>query len=133
MFGVFRERNRLRHRVEVLELELTIAKVGLGATKETYQKHLRDAYEEQRKLTRRISELQSENRKLEEEMKEARRDADLREKLIGWNFGALVYFTEKRWGTEILLKTLYEKLSLQAKRCAAKEYFRSHGYEVKDE
>ncbi|AWN08874.1 hypothetical protein MLDJOKPK_00021 [Salmonella phage SPAsTU] len=131
MFGVFRERNRLRHRVDVLELELSISKIELGASKEVWEKHIREGLETQRKLTRQLSELQSENRKLSEQLKEAQKEADIREEMLGWNLGALIYFLEQRWSPDALLKLLYEKLSYPGRRSAAVEYFRSHGYEVK--
>lgn len=131
MFGVFRERNRLRHRVDVLELELSISKIELGASKEVWGKHIREGLETQRKLTRQLSELQSENRKLSDQLKEAQKEADIREEMLGWNLGALIYFLEQRWSPDTLLKLLYEKLSYPGRRSAAVEYFRSHGYEVK--
>ncbi|ECY5169897.1 hypothetical protein AVA60_00615 [Salmonella enterica subsp. enterica serovar Enteritidis] len=133
MFGVFRERRQLRQQVELLEMELDIAKIELKASKEVWERNLLAAFEEQRKLTRLLSEEQSKNRKLEDELRDARRDADLRDKMLGWNLGALIYFIEQRWEPRTLLKLLYEKLSCVGKRSAAIEYFRSHGYEVKDE
>lgn len=131
MFGVFRERNRLRHRVDVLELELSISKIEFEASKEVWEKHIREGLETQRKLTRQLSELQSENRKLAGQLKEAQKEADIREEMLGWNLGALIYFLEQRWSPDTLLKLLYEKLSYPGRRSAAVEYFRSHGYEVK--
>ncbi|EBW6076990.1 hypothetical protein A4K93_18360 [Salmonella enterica subsp. enterica serovar Schwarzengrund] len=133
MFGVFRERRQLRQQVELLEMELDIAKIELKASKEVWERNLLAAFEEQRKLTRLLSEEQSKNRKLEDELRDARRDADLRDKMLGWNLGALIYFIEQRWEPKTLLELLYEKLSCVGKRSAAIEYFRSHGYEVKDE
>ncbi|EBQ5762006.1 hypothetical protein BTA67_07890 [Salmonella enterica] len=132
MFGVFRERRQLRQQVELLEMELDIAKIELKASKEVWERNLLAAFEEQRKLTRLLSEEQSRNRKLEDELRDARRAADLRDNLIGCNLGALIYFLEQRWEPRTLLKLLYEKLSCVGKRSAAIEYFRSHGYEVKD-
>lgn len=133
MFGVFRERRQLRRQVELLEMELDIAKIELNASKEVWERNLLAAFEEQRKLTRLLSEEQSKNRKLEDELRDARREADLRDNLIGWNLGALIYFLEQRWEPKSLLEMLYRKLSCVGKRSAAIEYFRSHGYEVKDE
>ncbi|EOR9476990.1 hypothetical protein FHC86_RS08290 [Escherichia coli] len=133
MFGVFRERRQLRQQVELLEMELDIAKIELKASKEVWERNLLAAFEEQRKLTRLLSEEQSKNRKLEDELRDARRDADLRDKMLGRNLGALIYFIEQRWEPKTLLELLYEKLSCVGKRSAAIEYFRSHGFEVKDE
>ncbi|EAA3130953.1 hypothetical protein DRU65_02740 [Salmonella enterica subsp. enterica] len=133
MFGVFRERSRLRHQVKVLELELEIARTELSASKEVWEENLRAALQRQREYCLQLSDLHRKHDAVVSELHEARRDADTREKMLGWNLGALIYFLEKRWEPDTLLKLLYEKLSLPGRRSAAIEYFRSHGYEVKDE
>ncbi|EAC0255729.1 hypothetical protein EHE49_03490 [Salmonella enterica subsp. enterica] len=133
MFGLFQEKKQLRRQLEILELELSLSKTELEISKEAWKRNLDESFEERRKLTRLLSEEQSKNRKLEDELRDARRDADLRDKMLGWNLGALIYFIEQRWEPRTLLKLLYEKLSCVGKRSAAIEYFRSHGYEVKDE
>lgn len=133
MFGLFQEKKQLRRQIEILELELSLSKTELEISKEAWKRNLDESFEERRKLTRLLSEEQSKNRKLEDELRDARRDADLRDKMLGWNLGALIYFIERRWEPKTLLELLYEKLSCVGKRSAAIEYFRSHGYEVKDE
>ncbi|EAB7368810.1 hypothetical protein HAY58_003043 [Salmonella enterica] len=133
MFGLFQEKKQLRRQLEILELELSLSKTELEISKEAWKRNLDESFEERRKLTRLLSEEQSKNRKLEDELRNARRDADLRDKMLGWNLGALIYFIEQRWEPKTLLELLYEKLSCVGKRSAAIEYFRSHGYEVKDE
>ncbi|EBQ9842298.1 hypothetical protein DM039_13210 [Salmonella enterica subsp. enterica serovar Braenderup] len=133
MFGLFQEKKQLRRQLEILELELSLSKTELEISKEAWKRNLDESFEERRKLTRLLSEEQSKNRKLEEELRDARRDADLRDKMLGWNLGALIYFIEQRWEPKTLLELLYEKLSCVGKRSAAIEYFRSHGFEVKDE
>ncbi|EIT8858679.1 hypothetical protein PWL12_004691 [Salmonella enterica] len=133
MFGLFQEKKQLRRQLEILELELSLSKTELEISKEAWKRNLDESFEERRKLTRLLSEEQSKNRKLEDELRDARRDADLRDKMLGWNLGALIYFIERRWEPKTLLELLYEKLSCVGKRSAAIEYFRSHGYEVKDE
>ncbi|EBR8168492.1 TPA: hypothetical protein ACP0LB_000133 [Escherichia coli] len=133
MFGLFQEKKQLRRQLEILELELSLSKTELEISKEAWKRNLDESFEERRKLTRLLSEEQSKNRKLEDELRDARRDADLRDKMLGWNLGALIYFIEQRWEPKTLLELLYEKLSCVGKRSAAIEYFRSHGYEVKDE
>lgn len=133
MFGLFQEKKQLRRQLEILELELSLSKTELEISKEAWKRNLDESFEERRKLTRLLSEEQSKNRKLEDELRDARRDADLRDKMLGWNLGALIYFIEQRWEPKTLLKLLYEKLSCVGKRSAAIEYFRSHGFEVKDE
>ncbi|EPV1081401.1 hypothetical protein ACV1R9_002238 [Salmonella enterica subsp. enterica serovar Bareilly] len=129
MFGLFQEKKQLRRQLEILELELSLSKTELEISKEAWKRNLDESFEERRKLTRLLSEEQSKNRKLEDE----RRDADLRDKMLGWNLGALIYFIEQRWEPKTLLELLYEKLSCVGRRSAAIEYFRSHGFEVKDE
>ncbi|EAB4791083.1 hypothetical protein OHI49_002335 [Salmonella enterica] len=133
MFGLFQEKKQLRRQLEILELELSLSKTELEISKEAWKRNLDESFEERRKLTRLLSEEQSKNRKLEDELRDARRDADLRDKMLGWNLGALIYFIERRWEPKTLLELLYEKLSCVGKRSAAIEYFRSHGFEVKDE
>lgn len=133
MFGVFREKKQLRRQLEILELELSLSKTELEISKEAWKRNLDESFEERRKLTRLLSEEQSKNRKLEDVLRDARRDADLRDKMLGWNLGALIYFIEQRWEPKTLLELLYEKLSCVGRRSAAIEYFRSHGFEVKDE
>lgn len=133
MFDLFGEKRQLRRQVEMLELELSLAKTELEISKDAWKRNLDESFEERRKVLRLLSEEQSKNRKLEDELRDARRDADLRDKLLGWNLGALIYFLEQRWEPRTLLELLYEKLSCVGKRSAAIEYFRSHGYEVKDE
>ncbi|QVW55063.1 hypothetical protein pEaSNUABM29_00019 [Erwinia phage pEa_SNUABM_29] len=133
MFGVFRERNRLRHRVECLELELTIQKVGLGATKETYQKALKDAFIENAKLKDEKAQLERDVKALQDELETGHRELRSRDRMVGMFFGQLILFTEKRWDTRVALEFIYKHLSLHGKRSAAKEYFEGHGYEVKDE
>lgn len=133
MFGLFQEKKQLRRQIEILELELSLSKTELEISKEAWKRNLDESFEERRKLTRLLSEEQSKNRKLEDELRDARREADLRDKMLGWNLGALIYFIEQRWEPKTLLELLYEKLSCVGKRSAAIEYFRSHGYEVKDE
>lgn len=133
MFGLFQEKKQLRRQLEILELELSLSKTELEISKEAWKRNLDESFEERRKLTRLLSEEQSKNRKLEEELRDARCDADLRDKMMGWNLGALIYFIEQRWEPKTLLELLYEKLSCVGKRSAAIEYFRSHGFEVKDE
>lgn len=133
MFGLFQEKKQLRRQLEILELELSLSKTELEISKEAWRRNLDESFEERRKLTRLLSEEQSKNRKLEDELRDARRDADLRDKMLGWNLGALIYFIEQRWEPKTLLELLYEKLSCVGKRSAAIEYFRSHGFEVKDE
>lgn len=133
MFGLFQEKKQLRRQLETLELELSLSKTELEISKEAWKRNLDESFEERRKLTRLLSEEQSKNRKLEDELRDARRDADLRDKMLGWNLGALIYFIEQRWEPKTLLELLYEKLSCVGKRSAAIEYFRSHGFEVKDE
>lgn len=129
MFGLFQEKKQLRRQLEILELELSLSKTELEISKEAWKRNLDESFEERRKLTRLLSEEQSKNRKLEDEL----RDADLRDKMLGRNLGALIYFIEQRWEPKTLLELLYEKLSCVGKRSAAIEYFRSHGFEVKDE
>ncbi|AEP83965.1 hypothetical protein ACX1DQ_001422 [Salmonella enterica subsp. enterica serovar Newport] len=133
MFGLFQEKKQLRRQLEILELELSLSKTELEISKEAWKRNLDESFEERRKLTRLLSEEQSKNRKLEDELRDARRDADLRDKMLGWNLGALIYFIEQRWEPKTLLELLYEKLSCVGRRSAAIEYFRSHGFEVKDE
>lgn len=133
MFGLFQEKKQLRRQLEILELELSLSKTELEISKEAWKRNLDESFEERRKLTRLLSEEQSKNRKLEDELRDARRDADLRDKMLGWNLGALIYFIEQRREPKTLLELLYEKLSCVGKRSAAVEYFRSHGFEVKDE
>lgn len=133
MFGLFQEKKQLRRQIEILELELSLSKTELEISKEAWKRNLDESFEERRKLTRLLSEEQSKNRKLEDKLRDARREADLRDKMLGWNLGALIYFIEQRWEPKTLLELLYEKLSCVGKRSAAIEYFRSHGYEVKDE
>ncbi|EEG8190936.1 hypothetical protein G7N79_000516 [Salmonella enterica] len=133
MFGLFQEKKQLRRQLEILELELSLSKTELEISKEAWKRNLDESFEERRKLTRLLSEEQSKNRKLEDELRDARRDADLRDKMLGWNLGALIYFIEQRREPKTLLELLYEKLSCVGKRSAAIEYFRSHGFEVKDE
>ncbi|EBY3091995.1 hypothetical protein DVG57_05070 [Salmonella enterica subsp. enterica serovar Typhimurium] len=133
MFGLFQEKKQLRRQLEILELELSLSKTELEISKEAWMRNLDESFEERRKLTRLLSEEQSKNRKLEDELRDARRDADLRDKMLGWNLGALIYFIEQRWEPKTLLELLYEKLSCVGRRSAAIEYFRSHGFEVKDE
>ncbi|EGJ8508784.1 hypothetical protein ACI5QA_003527 [Salmonella enterica subsp. enterica serovar Brandenburg] len=133
MFGLFQEKKQLRRQLEILELELSLSKTELEISKEAWKRNLDESFEERRKLTRLLSEEQSKNRKLEDELRDARREADLRDKMLGWNLGALIYFIEQRWEPKTLLELLYEKLSCVGKRSAAIEYFRSHGFEVKDE
>ncbi|EBS4999732.1 hypothetical protein DQ062_11965 [Salmonella enterica subsp. enterica serovar Havana] len=133
MFGLFQEKKQLRRQLEILELELSLSKTELEISKEAWKRNLDESFEERRKLTRLLSEEQSKNRKLEDELRDARRDADLRDKMLGWNLGALIYFIEQRWEPKTLLELLYEKLSCVGKRSAAIEHFRSHGFEVKDE
>ena len=133
MFGLFQEKKQLRRQLEILELELSLSKTELEISKEAWKRNLDESFEERRKLTRLLSEEQSKNRKLEDELRDARRDADLRDKMLGWNLGALIYFIEQRWEPKTLLELLYEKLSCVGKRSAAIEYFRSHGFEVKDD
>lgn len=133
MFGLFQEKKQLRRQLEILELELSLSKTELEISKEAWKRNLDESFEERRKLTRLLSEEQSKNRKLEDELRDARRDADLRDKMLGWNLGALIYFIEQRWEPKTLLELLYEKPSCVGKRSAAIEYFRSHGFEVKDE
>ncbi|EEA5212281.1 hypothetical protein DAN09_23120 [Salmonella enterica subsp. enterica serovar Enteritidis] len=133
MFGLFQEKKQLRRQLEILELELSLSKTELEISKEAWKRNLDESFEERRKLTRLLSEEQSKNRKLEDELRDARRDADLRDKMLGWNLGALIYFIEQRWEPKTLLELLYEKLSCVGKRSAAIEYFCSHGFEVKDE
>ncbi|EEJ3663028.1 hypothetical protein AA316_002650 [Salmonella enterica subsp. enterica] len=133
MFGLFQEKKQLRRQLEILELELSLSKTELEISKEAWKRNLDESFEERRKLTRLLSVEQSKNRKLEDELRDARREADLRDKMLGWNLGALIYFIEQRWEPKTLLELLYEKLSCVGKRSAAIEYFRSHGFEVKDE
>ncbi|ELH2353416.1 hypothetical protein RPY65_004411 [Salmonella enterica] len=133
MFGLFQEKKQLRRQLEILELELSLSKTELEISKEAWKRNLDESFEERRKLTRLLSEEQSKNRKLEDELRDARRDADLRDKMLGRNLGTLIYFIEQRWEPKTLLELLYEKLSCVGKRSAAIEYFRSHGFEVKDE
>lgn len=133
MFGLFQEKKQLRRQLEILELELSLSKTELEISKEAWKRNLDESFEERRKLTRLLSEEQSKNRKLEDELRDARRDADLRDKMLGRNLGVLIYFIEQRWEPRTLLELLYEKLSCVGKRSAAIEYFRSHGFEVKDE
>lgn len=133
MFGLFQEKKQLRRQLEILELELSLSKTELEISKEAWKRNLDESFEERRKLTRLLSEEQSKNRKLEDELRDARRDADLRDKMLGRNLGVLIYFIEQRWEPKTLLELLYEKLSYVGKRSAAIEYFRSHGFEVKDE
>ncbi len=133
MFGLFQEKKQLRRQLEILELELSLSKTELEISKEAWKRNLDESFEERRKLTRLLSEEQSKNRKLEDELRDSRRDADLRDKMLGWNLGALIYFIEQRREPKTLLELLYEKLSCVGKRSAAIEYFRSHGFEVKDE
>lgn len=133
MFGIFRERRQLRRRVEELEFELEIAAITLRATKETWETALRKELRTRSELTQQFSELQSENRVLREHIRSAEHDLDLRDRLLGNNFGQLLFFLERRWEPETLLRMLYEKLSLPGRRKAAIEYYRSHGFDVNDE
>ncbi|HCJ8476849.1 TPA: hypothetical protein NV700_004899, partial [Escherichia coli] len=111
MFGLFQEKKQLRRQLEILELELSLSKTELEISKEAWKRNLDESFEERRKLTRLLSEEQSKNRKLEDELRDARRDADLRDKMLGWNLGALIYFIEQRREPKTLLELLYEKLS----------------------
>ncbi|MCT7475987.1 hypothetical protein N5V81_13470 [Escherichia coli] len=101
--------------------------------KEVWEENLRAALQRQREYCLQLSDLH--HGLMPSSLNYTRRVAmlTLAEKMLGWNLGALIYFLEKRWEPDTLLKLLYEKLSLPGRRSAAIEYFRSHGYEVKDE
>ncbi|ECM9141119.1 hypothetical protein YJ58_01100 [Salmonella enterica subsp. enterica serovar Enteritidis] len=75
MFGLFQEKKQLRRQLEILELELSLSKTELEISKEAWKRNLDESFEERRKLTRLLSEEQSKNRKLEDELRDARRDA----------------------------------------------------------